>query len=110
MADKKIDIAIIGDRDSVLIAKAVGIEVFSETNPDKASKTIYSLAKAGCKIIFMTEELYEGCSEAVSNFKTEAFPAIIPIPDSHGSKGIAMSDIKANVEKAIGADILFTKE
>ena len=110
MAEKKSDIAVIGDTDSVLVAKAVGIEVFFEANPHKASKIIYSLARTGCKIIFITEELYSHCSEAVGSFKADALPVIIPIPGSRGSRGIAMSEIRANVEKAIGADILFTKE
>ena len=50
------------------------------------------------------------CSEAINKFKTETFPAIIPIPDSHGPSGVAMAAIKANVEKAIGADILFSED
>lgn len=104
------DLAIIGDRDSVLLAKAVGLQVFDETSPEKASQRIYALAKEGCKIIFLTEPLYEKCGEAIEKFKSETFPAIIPIPDSHGSTGVAMAQIKANVEKAIGADILFSED
>lgn len=101
------DIGIIGDRDSVLLAKAVGLDVYSETDADAASRTIHRLARAGYKILFITEPLYKDCTEAISKYKSETFPAIIPIPDSHGSSGVAMAEIKANVEKAIGADILF---
>ena len=54
--------------------------------------------------------MYAQCSEAIDKFKTETFPAIIPIPDSHGPSGVAMAAIKANVEKAIGADILFSED
>lgn len=49
-------------------------------------------------------------AEAVSKYRYESFPAIIPIPDSKGSSGVAMAQIKSNVEKAIGADILFSEE
>ncbi|MEG1547496.1 MAG: V-type ATP synthase subunit F [Clostridia bacterium] len=110
MADNRADIAIIGDRDSVLLAKAVGLTVFDETNPEKASKLIHYLAREGTKVIFLTEPVYAQCSEAISKYKSETFPAIIPIPDSHGSSGVAMAQIKANVEKAIGADILFSED
>ena len=58
----------------------------------------------------LTEPVYAQCSEAINKFKTETFPAIIPIPDSHGPSGVAMAAIKANVEKAIGADILFSED
>ena len=34
------------------------------------------------------------------------YPAIIPIPDALGSKGTGMKTLKANVEKAVGVDIL----
>lgn len=101
------DIGVIGDRDSILLAKAVGLDVYPETDPDIASRTIHRLARAGYKILFITEPLYKECAEAVSTYKTEPFPAIIPIPDSHGSSGVGMAGVKANVEKAIGADILF---
>lgn len=61
-------------------------------------------------MIFITEPLFAQCGEAIEQYKQESFPAIIPIPDSHGSTGVAMAQIKSNVEKAIGADILFHKE
>jgi V/A-type H+-transporting ATPase subunit F len=104
------DIAILGDRDSVLIAKAAGLDVFCETEPEAASRTIHRLAREGYKVLFITEPLYVKCREAVLKYKSEAFPAIIPIPDNHGPSGAAMADIKANVEKAIGSDILFAEE
>lgn len=34
----------------------------------------------------------------------------MPIPSAEGNKGVGLAGIKANVEKAIGADILFDKE
>ncbi|MDL2217332.1 V-type ATP synthase subunit F [Christensenellaceae bacterium OttesenSCG-928-M15] len=102
-------IGVVGDRDSILLFKAVGLDVFFETDPDPASKTIYRLAREGYQVLFLTEELYEQCGEAIQSFKSEAFPAIIPIPSNQGTKGIGMSELKANVEKAIGADILFSE-
>ncbi len=110
MDEKRIDLAMIGDRDSVLLAKAAGLAIFDETDPEKAERLINKLAREGVKVIFLTEPLYEKCGETINKYKSEAFPAIIPIPDSKGSSGVAMAQIKANVEKAIGADILFAEE
>lgn len=104
------DIAMIGSRDSVLLGKAVGLAVYDETEPEKASRRIHALAREGVKVIFITEPLYAQCTEAVSRYKSETFPAIIPIPDSSGPQGVAMAEIKANVEKAIGADIIFAED
>ncbi|MPM85162.1 V-type sodium ATPase subunit G [bioreactor metagenome] len=94
----------------MLLAKAVGLQVFDETDPEKVSFLIHRLAREEYKVIFLTEPLFTACQEAVNQYKSETFPAIIPIPDSHGASGVAMANIKANVEKAIGADILFAEE
>ena len=45
MANKQAEIAMIGDRDSVLLAKAAGLAVFDETDAEKASKLIHRLAR-----------------------------------------------------------------
>ena len=103
------DIAMIGDRDSVLLAKAAGLDAYGADLQD-AGKIIHRLAKNGVKVIFITEELYMACSGMIEKYKTATFPAIIPIPDSHGSKGIGMEGISRNVEKAIGMDIFFSED
>ena len=107
MAGKKGDLAIIGDRDSVLLAKAVGLAVFDETDPEKASRLIHRLAREEYKVIFLTEPLFAACGEAVAQYKSETFPAIIPIPGRAGPTGLGMSSVKKSVERAVGADILF---
>ena len=107
MAGKKGDLAIIGDRDSVLLAKAVGLAVFDETDPEKASRLIHRLAREEYKVIFLTEPLFAACGEAVAQYKSETFPAIIPIPGRKGTMGLGMTSVKKSVERAVGADILF---
>lgn len=49
MANKQAEIAMIGDRDSVLLAKAAGLAVFDETDAEKASKLIHRLAREGAR-------------------------------------------------------------
>ncbi|MBQ3552829.1 MAG: V-type ATP synthase subunit F [Clostridia bacterium] len=104
------NIAIIGDASSVLVFKTIGLDVYDETEPKAASKRIANLAASGTKVIFITEKLYEQCGETIEKYKGEAYPCLIPIPDSGGSRGIALASMKANVEKALGADILFTED
>lgn len=100
-------IGVIGDRDSVLLFKAVGLDVFFEEDNDKANRRIHRLARDGYAVIFVTEHLYEGCAEAIHAYNASAYPAIIPIPDNHGSEQIGLMTLKQNVEKAVGVDILF---
>ncbi|MEG1560429.1 MAG: V-type ATP synthase subunit F [Clostridia bacterium] len=104
------DIVMIGDRDSVLLAKAAGLLTYGIENPEDAKKLIVRLAKEETKIIFITEPVFEICREVINRYKTAPFPAIIPVPDGNGSSGAVMKELKANVEKAIGVDILFAEE
>lgn len=45
--------------------------------------------------------------ETIERYKAVPYPAIILIPNNQGSLGLGIQGIKDNVEKAIGADILF---
>lgn len=98
--------AIIGDRDSVLLFKAVGIEVYPETDGDKANQIMHRLARTGYAVIYVTESVYPLCGETISEFASQAYPAIIPVPDALGSQGTGLKTLKENVEKAVGIDIL----
>ena len=98
--------AVIGDRDSVLLYKAVGIEVFPETDGESANRCMHRLARTGYAVIYVTESLYPLCAETIAEFAGEPYPAIIPIPDVAGRRGIGLKTLKANVEKAVGVDIL----
>ncbi len=102
--------AVVGARDSVLAFKALGLTVMPAQTPEEASKAVRTLVKDGYAIIFITEEMAEAIQETLSKYKTQPLPAIIPIPGSNGSNGYGMRALRDNVEKAVGADILFQKE
>lgn len=101
------DIAMIGDKDSVLLGRAAGLDVYFETDGAAAGKLIDRLAKENTRIIFITEPVFASAKETVDRYRSETFPALIPIPSGSGTTGVAMDNLRANVEKAIGAQILF---
>lgn len=104
---KKMKLAVVGDRDSIMLFGALGITpVYAETAED-VERAIHHLARSGCAVIYITEQSAALAKEAIDRYKTEAFPAIIPIPGRLGTTGLGMKGIRENVEKAIGADILF---
>lgn len=102
-------IAVIGDKDSILAFKAIGIEVFPINEASEARETLKILARKYA-VIFITEDIAIEINDVVSRYKTRPYPAVIPIPSSQGSNGYGMSCIKKDVEKALGADILFGRE
>lgn len=100
-------IGVIGDRDSVLGFKAVGLSVFEVTGPEEAGKVLHELAKSKYAVIYITEQIARDIVSSIDQYKDSRFPAIIPIPGIQGSLGIGMQGIKKSVERAVGADILF---
>lgn len=100
-------IAVVGNKDSVFAFKAVGVDVRGASSADEAKNAVKKLAAEGYKIIFITEDLAEQTQDFLDRYKTKTYPAVIPIPKGGESTGYAMNGLKKDMEKAIGADILF---
>ena len=99
-------IAVMGDRDSVMGFKVLGLDVFPVTDPEEGRKTLHRLAREPYAIIYITEQLAAKITEEISRYKDQLTPAIILIPGKEGSLGIGMSKVSESVERAIGANIL----
>ena len=98
---------IIGDRDSVLGYKTVGLDVFPCSEPEEAKKILSRIAKENYAIIFITEGFAKDVQDLMNKYKDNKLPAIIPVPGVDGNHGIGFGKLKKSVERAIGADILF---
>jgi len=99
-------IAALGDKDSVLGFKALGLDVFPADSADQAKEILHKLAKLNYAVIYLTEQLAARMEAEVARYKDELTPAIILIPGKEGSLGIGMAGVKRAVERAVGADIL----
>ena len=103
-------IGVIGDKDSILGFKAVGMSVFPVTNPLEAQEILEKLAGEQYGVIYITEQVAKDIVPVIDKYSEQKFPAIIPIPGNQGSLGIGMQGVKKSVERAVGADILFRDE
>lgn len=103
---EKVDMAAIGCSEEIYLFNAVGCATAIAKTPQEADNKIFELAQAGCKICYLTEELYTQMGETLEKYAKQAFPIIIPIPSQKGSQGTGEKKIRNNVEKAIGMDIL----
>ena len=99
-------IAVLGDRDSVLGFRALGLEAFPAETVEEARRILHTLAKENYAIVYLTEQYAAGMAADVDRYKDELTPAIILIPGKEGSLGIGMANVKTAVERAVGADIL----
>ncbi len=103
---RKDSIAVIGDKDSVLAFKAIGIAAYPVADVPDAREKLKALAR-NYKVIFIIDTLAVELQDLLNRYKDQAFPAIIPVPSATGSNGFGIAGIKKNVEKAIGTDIIF---
>lgn len=99
-------IAVMGDKDSVLGFKALGLDVFPVDSPDDARHTLHRIAKEDYAVVYLTEQMAAQMEGDVNRYKDSLTPAIILIPGKEGSLGLGMANIKKAVERAVGADIL----
>lgn len=99
-------IGVVGDKDSVLAFKAIGIDVYPVIEEEEARKTIDKMALNKYAVIFVTEQVAKGIEETIERYNRETLPAIILIPSNQGSLDIGIQRIRDNVEKAIGVNIL----
>ena len=99
-------IAAMGDMDSVLGFKALGLDVCPVSTPEEGRAALHRMAKENYAIIYMTEQLAAQLGTDVARYKDALTPAIILIPGKEGSLGIGMANVTNAVERAVGADIL----
>jgi V/A-type H+-transporting ATPase subunit F len=50
-------IAVIGDWESVMGFRALGLDTYPVTSVEEARKTVHDLAKTNCAVIYLTETL-----------------------------------------------------
>ena len=61
-------IAVIGDKNSVLAFKALGLDVFTVTDDLEARKTVNRLAKNQYGVIFITEQIANKILDTISSY------------------------------------------
>ncbi|WP_156626384.1 V-type ATP synthase subunit F [Clostridium tertium] len=99
-------IGVVGDKDSVLAFKALGIDVFPVVDADEARKAVDSCARGNYAVIFVTEQIAQTIEETIARYNEEVLPAVILIPSNQGSLNIGLKRISDSVEKAVGVNIL----
>ena len=99
-------IAVIGDRDTVLCFRALGLEGVEAENAEDARRMLHKMAKENYAILYLTEQFAAELGDEIARYRDTLTPAVILIPGRSGSLGIGSANVRAAVEKAVGADIL----
>lgn len=101
-------IAVLGDRQTVVGFKALGLSVFPVTDGEDAKRTFWQLTRQdnGYAIIYVEESYAEALAQEIDKFKDSPSPAVILIPGRDGSLGLGLNALNAAVERAVGSNIV----
>ena len=75
-------IAVIGDWESVMGFRALGLDTYPVTSVEEARKTVHDLAKTNCAVIYLTETLAKDMADVLDRYKDDIQPAISLISSS----------------------------
>ncbi|MCW3488862.1 V-type ATP synthase subunit F [Dethiobacter alkaliphilus] len=103
-------VAVVGEKDSILGFKALGVAAYPVTNGDEAASALQEIVRDKVAIVCITEAIAQHIQPQIDELNKKLIPAVVLIPNNQGTLGLGMQQIKRNAEKAIGADILFGKE
>lgn len=103
-------IAVMGDKDSILGFKALGISTYAVTGEEEVSGILNLVSREKYAIVCITENIASQVMSRIEEINKKFLPAVVLIPNNQGALGLGMEQIRKNAEKAIGADILFGKE
>jgi len=73
-------VGVVGDKDSILGFKALGMSVFPVTSALEAQETVEKIASMQYAVIYITEQFAKDIVSTIDKYKDHKLPAIIPIP------------------------------
>lgn len=100
------EIAVVGDRESIMGFRAIGLSVYPVFSANEARAEIHRLAETDCAVIFLTETIAKDLSDVIAHYRSRLKPAIILIPGKEGPLGIGRDTMQSVIERAVGADII----
>lgn len=100
--DTEKQIAVVGDKDTILIFKSLGMDIFYESESIGIKRTLRKLVDDQYKIILITEKHAKMVNDFIQTRAELAYPIILPIPDGINNTSYAAELIAKNIEKALG--------
>ncbi len=104
MAEGKI--AFIGDADSVLGFRALGVETVVPGNADSAREQFARLVKEKTSIIMITEDMMDHLQEQIDETVHMAIPSVVVLPGITGTQRRGEDTIRELIIKAVGVDLM----
>ena len=101
----KTKIAALGEKDIMLIFKAVGADVFPVYDIDTAASQLRKIAKEDYGIIFITETVAIKLDYIIKEYIEMVRPSIVVIPGLGEKNNYAVEVLRNAIIKASGTDV-----
>ncbi len=101
----KARIAAFGEKDIMLIFKAIGIEVFPVSKTSGFEEQLEQLVMEGYAVIFITETVAIQVDSVIKKYMNKTLPSIVIIPGLGEKQNYALSMLRQAIVKAVGVDL-----
>jgi V/A-type H+-transporting ATPase subunit F len=99
-------IVFIGDPDSSLGFRALGVSVANPASAEEAGKAFRNAVSGGASVIMITEAMLDHLREEVEKTAQKAIPAVIVLPGISGSTGRGGDTVRQQITRAVGVDLM----
>ena len=101
----KTKIAAFGEKDIMLIFKAIGADVFPVFDLEEAGSTLKKIAREDYAIIFITETVAFKLDNIIRQYSDKVRPSIVVIPGLGERNNYAVEALRNAIIKAVGTDV-----
>lgn len=105
-------IAAFGEKDIMLIFKAIGADVYPvdvSSGIEDAESKLKKIVREGYGIIFMTETVAAKLDSIIKYYANLMTPSIVVIPGLGKRNNYAVNQLRTAIIKAVGADVMAEK-
>jgi len=108
--DDKVLLGAVGEKDAVLAFKAIGAKTAPAQTAQQVAAAVHRLKEEGVRVIFITETAAEQAPEVLQRYANDPALTLIPVPGTAGSTGYGTQQVRRNVLKAIGAELVLDQD
>ena len=101
----KAKIAAFGEKDIMLIFKAIGIEVFPVSKTSRFEEQLEKLISEEYAVIFITETVALQANSVIKKYMNRTLPSIVVIPGLGKKENYAIDILRQAIVKALGVDL-----
>lgn len=100
-------IVALGPESDALPYLAMGAEMRETPRAEDLKEALSELSRdASVAAVLVTESQAEAAAEEIENFRERSGAALLVLPVSTGSRGLALAEMKTFLEHAIGVDLI----